>query len=138
MCLASLAEYPDRFSCGVDIVGVTNMVTMLEQTSDYRRAARRAEYGDERKPEVRAALESVAPARNAGRIRDPLLIVHGRNDPRVPVAEAERMRDALRARGGTVWYLVADDEGHGFAKKPNADHQARVTALFLREHLLGP
>lgn len=138
MCLASLAAYPERFRCGVDVVGVTNMVTMLEQTSDYRRAARRAEYGDERKPDVRAALEAVAPARNAGLIRDPLLIVHGKNDPRVPVAEAERMRDALRSNGGTVWYLVAADEGHGFSKKPNADHQARVTALFLKEHLLGP
>ncbi|MGA0133205.1 MAG: S9 family peptidase [Opitutales bacterium] len=138
MCLASLAEHGARFRCGVDVVGVTNIVTMLEQTSDYRRAARRAEYGDERKQDVRAALEAVAPARNASRIRTPLLVVHGRNDPRVPLAEAVRIRDAVRAGGGEVWYLVAEDEGHGFSKKPNADHQARVTALFLKEHLLGP
>ncbi len=138
MCLASMASYPDRFRCGVDVVGVTNMVTMLEQTSDYRRAARRAEYGDERKPDVRAALEAVAPARNAGRIGAPLLVIHGRNDPRVPLAEAARIREAVRDKGGDVWYLVAEDEGHGFAKKANADHQARVTALFLRRHLLTP
>ena len=138
MCLAGMAEYGDRFRCGVDVVGVTNMVTMLEQTSDYRRASRRAEYGDERKPDVRAALEDVAPARRADRIRSPLLVIHGRNDPRVPVAEAQRIRDAVRSAGGDVWYLVAEDEGHGFSKKSNADHQARVTALFLQEHLLGP
>lgn len=138
MCLASMAEYGGRFRCGVDVVGVTNMVTLLEQTSDYRRAARRAEYGDERKPDVRAALEAVAPARNAARIRTPLLVIHGRNDPRVPLAEAVRIRDAVRSAGGAVWYLVAEDEGHGFSKKSNADHQARVTGLFLKEHLLGP
>lgn len=138
MCLASMAEHGGRFRCGVDVVGVTNMVTLLEQTSDYRRAARRAEYGDERKPDVRAALEAVAPARNAARIRAPLLVIHGRNDPRVPLAEAVRIRDAVRTAGGEVWYLVAEDEGHGFSKKSNVDHQARVTALFLKERLLDP
>ena len=136
LSLACLATYPDRFRCGVDNVGIANFVTFLRDTSDYRRGNRRLEYGDERKPEVREFLERISPANQAERIKAPLLIVQGRNDPRVPVTEAERMRDAVRAKGGRVWYVMAKDEGHGFVKKSNADFQFLATALFLREFLL--
>ena len=136
MSLACLVNYPERFRCGVDNVGIANFATFLRDTSDYRRGARRLEYGDERKPEVKAFLDRISPANHAARIRDPLLIVQGRNDPRVPFTEAERMRDAVKAQGGTVWYVLAKDEGHGFVKKPNADYQFAATALFLRTHLL--
>ena len=136
MSLACLVNYPDRFRCGVDNVGIANFVTFLRDTSDYRRGNRRLEYGDERKPEVREFLERISPANQAERIKAPLLIVQGRNDPRVPVTEAERMRDAVRAKGGRVWYVMAKDEGHGFVKKTNADYQFLATALFLREFLL--
>jgi dipeptidyl aminopeptidase/acylaminoacyl peptidase len=136
MSLACLTNYPDRFRCAVDNVGIANFVTFLRDTSDYRRGNRRLEYGDERKPEVRAFLEQLSPANHADRIRAPLLIVQGRNDPRVPFTEAERMRDAIRAQGGTVWFVMAADEGHGFAKKSNADFQFQATVLFLREFLL--
>jgi dipeptidyl aminopeptidase/acylaminoacyl peptidase len=136
LSLACLTTYPDRFRCGVDNVGIANFVTFLRDTSDYRRGNRRLEYGDERKPEVREFLERISPANQAERIKAPLLIVQGRNDPRVPVTEAERMRDAVRAKGGRVWYVMAKDEGHGFVKKSNADFQFLATALFLREFLL--
>ena len=136
MTLASLVQYPDRFRCGVDVVGIANFATFLRDTSAYRRDNRREEYGDERKPEVLAFLDRISPANNAAKIRAPLFIVQGKNDPRVPVTEAERMRDAIRQAGGNVWYLMAQDEGHGFAKKPNADFQFQATVLFLREHLL--
>jgi dipeptidyl aminopeptidase/acylaminoacyl peptidase len=136
MSLACLTNYPDRFRCGVDNVGIANFTTFLRDTSDYRRGARRLEYGDERKPEVRAFLEGISPANQADRIRAPLLIVQGKNDPRVPFTEAERMRDAVKTRGGTVWYVLAKDEGHGFVKKTNADYQFAATVLFLRAHLL--
>jgi len=136
MSLACLTNYPDRFRCAVDNVGIANFVTFLRDTSDYRRGNRRLEYGDERKPEVRAFLEQLSPANHADRIRAPLLIVQGRNDPRVPFTEAERMRDAIRAQGGRVWFVMAADEGHGFAKKSNADFQFQATVLFLREFLL--
>ena len=136
MSLACLVNYPERFRCGVDNVGIANFATFLRDTSDYRRGARRLEYGDERKPEVKAFLDRISPANHAGRIRDPLLIVQGRNDPRVPYTEAERMRDAVKAQGGTVWYVLAKDEGHGFVKKSNADYQFAATILFLRTHLL--
>lgn len=136
MSLACLATYPDRFRCGVDNVGIANFVTFLRDTSDYRRGNRRLEYGDERKPEVREFLERISPANQADRIRAPLLIVQGKNDPRVPVTEAERMRDAMRSHGGQVWYLMARDEGHGFVKKANNDFQFLATALFIQEFLL--
>ncbi|MEY4032918.1 MAG: hypothetical protein RL492_112 [Verrucomicrobiota bacterium] len=136
MSLACLTNYPERFRCGIDNVGISNFVTFLRDTSDYRRGNRRLEYGDERKPEVRAFLEQISPANHAERIRAPLLIIQGRNDPRVPYTEAERMRDAIRAQGGRVWFVMANDEGHGFAKKSNADFQFQATALFLGEFLL--
>jgi dipeptidyl aminopeptidase/acylaminoacyl peptidase len=137
MSLACLVNYPERFRCGVDNVGIANFATFLRDTSDYRRNARRMEYGDERKPEIKAFLDRISPANHAERIRAPLLIVQGKNDPRVPFTEAEQMRDAVKGQGGTVWYVLAKDEGHGFAKKVNADYQFATTILFLRTHLLN-
>ncbi|GBL23572.1 dipeptidyl aminopeptidase BIII [Opitutia bacterium] len=137
MSLACLVNYPERFRCGVDNVGIANFATFLRDTSDYRRNARRMEYGDERKPEIKAFLDRISPANHAERIRAPLLIVQGKNDPRVPFTEAEQMRDAVKGQGGTVWYILAKDEGHGFAKKVNADYQFATTILFLRTHLLN-
>ncbi len=136
MSLACLVNYADRFRCGVDNVGIANFATFLRDTSDYRRGARRLEYGDERKPEVKAFLDRISPANHADQIRAPLLIIQGKNDPRVPFTEAEQMRDAVKAKGGTVWYVMAKDEGHGFVKKTNADYQFAATILFLRAHLL--
>ncbi|MSS99223.1 MAG: peptidase S9, prolyl oligopeptidase [Opitutia bacterium] len=137
MSLACLVNYPERFRCGVDNVGIANFATFLRDTSDYRRNSRRMEYGDERKPEIKAFLDRISPANHADRIRAPLLIVQGKNDPRVPFTEAEQMRDAVKGQGGTVWYVLAKDEGHGFAKKVNADYQFATTILFLRTHLLN-
>lgn len=137
MTLASLVHYSDRFRCGVDIVGISNFVTFLTNTQDYRRDLRRVEYGDERDPAMRAHLEKISPLNQAHRIRVPLMVVQGKNDPRVPLSEAEQMVKAVRANGQTCAYLMAKDEGHGFAKKPNADFQFLGTLLFLREHLLG-
>ncbi len=136
MTLASMVRFNSIIRCGVDNVGVANIATFLRDTSDYRRANRRTEYGDERKSDMRAFLDRISPANNADKIRAPLLIVQGKNDPRVPVTEAERMRDAIRKNGGAVWYLMATDEGHGFSKKRNSDFQFHATVLFLQEHLL--
>lgn len=136
MTLACMVRYNDVLRCGVDSVGIGNFVTFLRDTSDYRRGNRREEYGDERQPEMRAFLERIAPANHASEIKSPLLIVQGKNDPRVPVTEAERMRDAIRANGGKVWYLMAMDEGHGFKKTGNTQYQFFTTIEFLREFLL--
>ena len=136
MTLACMVRYNDVLRCGVDSVGIGNFVTFLQDTSDYRRGNRREEYGDERKPEMRAFLEKIAPANHAREIKSPLLIVQGKNDPRVPMTEAEHMRDAIRANGGKVWYLTAADEGHGFKKTGNVQYQFFATITFLREFLL--
>jgi dipeptidyl aminopeptidase/acylaminoacyl peptidase len=136
MVLASMIRYPDRFTCGVDIVGISNFVTFLENTQDYRRDLRRAEYGDERDPRMRELLERISPLGSASKITQPLFIIQGQNDPRVPVSESEQIVRAVRANGGDVWYLLAKDEGHGFVKKSNRDYSTNATVLFFEKYLL--
>jgi dipeptidyl aminopeptidase/acylaminoacyl peptidase len=136
MTLAAMTLYNDRLRCAVDVVGISNWITFLQNTESYRRDLRRAEYGDERNPEIRETLLRVSPTTNVRKITKPMMIVQGRNDPRVPWTESEQMVKAIRGNGGTVWYLLAADEGHGFSKKRNQDYQAAAMALFVREHLL--
>ncbi len=136
MTLAIATRYNDRLACSVDVVGMSNLVTFLEHTEAYRRDLRRAEYGDERDPKMRAYLESVAPMNHVKEITKPMMVVAGVNDPRVPKSEADQMVKALEANGTPVWYLAAKDEGHGFAKKKNADFQFDTTVLFMQKYLL--
>jgi len=136
MSLACMEHFADRLRCGVDVVGISSFVTFLKNTQDYRRDLRRVEYGDERDPAMRAFQEKIAPLNNVARITKPLFVVQGQNDPRVPVTEAEQMVKAIRDRGGVAWYLMAKDEGHGFAKKKNADFQFSSMILFFREFLV--
>lgn len=136
MVLASLTFYSDRLRCGFDSVGISNFVTFLENTQEYRRDLRRAEYGDERDPKMRAFLTETAPANRAERITRPLLVTQGANDPRVPLAESDQIVAAVQKNGVPVWYLVAGDEGHGFQKKSNADYQRVVLYEFIRTNLL--
>lgn len=136
MVLASLVHFSDRLRCGVDVVGISNFLTFLRNTQDYRRDLRRVEYGDEREPAMAEFLARISPANQAEKIRKPLFVVQGLNDPRVPASESEQMVQAIRNQGGTVWYLLAKDEGHGFRKKRNADFQFESTILFLKAHLL--
>jgi dipeptidyl aminopeptidase/acylaminoacyl peptidase len=137
MTLAVATYYPDRIRCAVDVVGPSNLVSLLENTEPYRRDLRRAEYGDERDPKMRAFLERIAPVNNVQKITKPLFIVQGKNDPRVPLSESEQMLAALKKTGTPVWYLMAADEGHGFAKKKNADFQFYATVLFMERYLLA-
>ncbi len=137
MSLACMVMYGDILRCGIDVVGISNFVTFLNNTQDYRRDLRRAEYGDERDPKMKEFLERISPANHAARIKKPLFVVQGKNDPRVPLTESEQMAKAIREAGGKVWYLMAKDEGHGFAKKRNADFQFLATILFYKEHLLN-
>ena len=136
MTLASATHFSDRVRCFVDVVGVSNFVTFLENTEAYRRDLRRAEYGDERDPKMRQFLESIAPVNNVERMTRPMFVVAGRNDPRVPASESDQIVAALKQRGVPVWYLIAKDEGHGFKKKRNLDFQFYATVAFVQEHLL--
>lgn len=138
MSLAVATHYDARIAGTIDVVGIANFVTFLERTESYRRDLRRAEYGDERDPEMRAFLERISPVANAAKIKKPLLVVHGRNDPRVPYTEAEQIVQTVRKNGTPVWYLLAANEGHGFAKKENLDYYFFSTVLFLQETLLKP
>ncbi len=137
MSLACSIRYADRLRCGIDIVGISNFLTFLNNTSGYRRDLRRVEYGDERDPKMAGHLKAISPTEHAAKITKPLFVVQGKNDPRVPVTEAVQMVKAVRTTGNTVWYLEAADEGHGFGKKKNADYQFLATIQFLRDHLLG-
>jgi dipeptidyl aminopeptidase/acylaminoacyl peptidase len=137
MTLAVATYYPDRISCAVDVVGISNLATFLEHTESYRRDLRRAEYGDERDSTTRAFMERTAPLNNASKITKPLFVVAGANDPRVPRSESEQIVTAVRKSGTPVWYLVGKDEGHGFAKKRNLDYQFYATTMFVRQYLLG-
>ncbi|MDA0814591.1 MAG: S9 family peptidase [Verrucomicrobia bacterium] len=137
MALACMVHYGDRLKCGVDIVGISNFVTFLTNTEDYRRDLRRVEYGDERDPVMNTFLQKISPANQVEKIRKPLLIVQGLNDPRVPETESSQMVKAIRDKGGSsVWYLLAKNEGHGFRKKENRDYELLVTVQFLKSFLL--
>jgi dipeptidyl aminopeptidase/acylaminoacyl peptidase len=135
MVLASAVHYSDRLKAAVDIVGISSFVTFLENTQDYRRDSRRAEYGDERDPAMRAHLESISPLNHVDKIKVPMLVVQGENDPRVPVTEAVQIVEALRAQGLPVWYMNALNEGHGYRKKENRDIYTQATLMFFQEHL---
>lgn len=137
MVLASAVHFSDRLKAAVDIVGISSFVTFLENTQDYRRDLRRVEYGDERDPAMRAHLEKISPLNNVGKIKVPMFIVQGQNDPRVPVTESEQVVAALREQGQAVWYMNALNEGHGYRKKENRDIYQQATVLFLMEHLIG-
>lgn len=136
MVAASLMHYSDRIRAGVDYVGISNFVTFLENTQDYRRDLRRSEYGNESDPQMRAFLERISPANNVEKIDSPLFIAQGLNDPRVPASESEQMLRAIRKNGSDAWYLLADNEGHGFSKKANRDYFRAATVLFLQKYLV--
>jgi dipeptidyl aminopeptidase/acylaminoacyl peptidase len=136
MVLASMVDYNNRIRAGIDVVGISNFTTFLTNTESYRRDLRRAEYGDEREPEMRAFHEKIAPLNNAKNITHPLFVAQGFNDPRVPYTEAEQMVKAVRSNGGDVWYLMYKDEGHGFQKKSNNDYFGAASMLFWQKYLL--
>ncbi len=136
MTLAISTFYSDRIRCSVDIVGMSNLVTFLEHNESYRRDLRRVEYGDERDPKMREFLERIAPMNNIEKIKKPMLVVAGKNDPRVPVSESDQIVAALKKSGTPVWYIMAKDEGHGYQKKANQDYQFYATVEFLEEYLL--
>lgn len=133
MVLAGLAFHPGLWAAGVDIVGISSLVTFLQNTSAYRRAYREREYG--RLAEDRAVLEAASPLPIIDRVRAPLLVIHGANDPRVPLSEAEQVVAAVRANGVECQLLVYPDEGHGLAKRANQLDAYPQVLDFLARHL---
>jgi dipeptidyl aminopeptidase/acylaminoacyl peptidase len=137
MTLATAAFFGKRLKAAVDIVGISNLVTFLQNTQAYRRDLRRAEYGDEREAKVRAVQERISPLNAVDKIEAQMFVVQGHNDPRVPQSEAEQIVQALRGRGKDVWYLLGLNEGHGFRKKENVDALTVDVLLFLQQKLTG-
>ena len=135
MVLASLVHFGARLVAGIDVVGISNFVTFLENTAPYRRDLRRAEYGDESDPAMREHLLAISPTTRVADIKSALFVVHGANDPRVPLSEAEQIVLAVRKNGHDAWKLVAMNEGHGFAKRENRDAYMQLAVLFLEKHL---
>jgi dipeptidyl aminopeptidase/acylaminoacyl peptidase len=137
MTYGALTLYPTLWRTGLGIVGISDFVTFLENTADYRRDLRRVEYGDERDPKQRAKLKEISPLGRVDRIAVPLKVVTGANDPRVPASEADQIVAAVRARGGTAWHLTAKNEGHGFRRKENQDYQFWTSLMFWDKTLLN-
>ncbi|EFH85503.1 alpha/beta hydrolase family protein [Ktedonobacter racemifer] len=135
MVLAAVTTYPDLWAAAVDIVGIANFVTFLENTGPWRRKWREAEYGS--LEQDRAFLEQISPIHAVDKITAPLFVVHGANDPRVPLGEAEQVVNALRQRNVPVEYLVFADEGHGLIKRDNRLKAYPAIADFLDSHVKG-
>ncbi|MET0272435.1 MAG: prolyl oligopeptidase family serine peptidase [Phenylobacterium sp.] len=133
MTLASFADYNDRLAGAIDTVGISNWLTFMANTEGYRRDLRRVEYGDEREPKMKAFLEQDSPIVHVAKMKKPLFVIAGFNDPRVPWTEGQQMVKEARANGGEVWWMMAKDEGHGFRKKQNVDAQREAETLFLRK-----
>jgi len=130
--MAALTEHPDLFAAGIEEIGIVNFVTFLQNTRAYRRALRESEYGPLTDPEF---LKSISPIHKVDRIKAALLVIHGENDPRVPVGEARQVIEAVRAQGGEVDSLIFPDEGHGIAKLSNRLVAYRKMVDFLDKHL---
>lgn len=132
LALSSLTQYNERLAGGVSIVGIANLNSFLESTADNRRDLRREEYGDERDREMRAVFDRISPLNNISRVDRPLLVIHGANDPRVPLSESEQLIAAVRRNGGEAWLMVAANEGHGFQRRENQQAQREAEALFFQ------
>ncbi len=131
MSLAVMTHYSDRLVGGVERYGISDFITFLTNTEAYRRDNRRAEYGDERDPAMRAVFQRINPLANVQKIGKPMLVMQGANDPRVPQSESDQVVERIRRNGVEAWYVVFADEGHGFQKKPNNDLRREVETMFL-------
>lgn len=137
LALSVAVNYNDRIRAVISDCGMSNLASFLDHTDGWTRDLQRGEFGDERDPKVRAFLDKIAPLNHADKLKKPLLIIQGKNDPRVPVAESEAIVQAAKKNGIPVWHLLAKDEGHGFAKRANWEFRLYSIILFTQAHLLG-
>ena len=138
MVLGAMALYAPRLAGAIDLYGISDFATFLKNTEGYRRDLRRAEYGDERDAAMQAVFKRIAPINMSARMTKPMMVFQGANDPRVPKNESDQLVARLRAQGTEVWYVVAADEGHGIAKKANAEVVRAAETLFLSRVLNAP
>ena len=136
MTLATLYHYGNRVRCGSDLMGFTDFVTLLRNTKKFWQASARMQLGDERYPDMNQFLESISPLNHAAEIHDPVMITAGKNDPRVPASESEQMVKAIRAQNGIIWYILGENEGHGFRRVSDSEYQFAAEAYFFQTYLL--
>lgn len=136
MSLATMITYNVRLRCGLDLSGISNFATFLKNTPASRADPLRAEFGDECDPAMRKVFETISPTNKIQNITKPMLVYHGKNDPRVLLSESEQIVTGLQKQGTTVWYMMAKDEGHSLTKKANRDHTYGAMVLFLRDNLV--
>ena len=136
MVLASLYHYGNRLRCGSDEMGITDFVTLLRHTKKWWQPSARREFGDERYPEMNKFLEGISPLNHAAEIHDPLMIAAGKSDPRVPESESDQMVKAMNAQNGMVWYLLGENEGHGFRRASDEQYRFAAEAYFFQTYLL--
>ncbi len=135
LALSTAYTYSDQIRAAISDSGIANLATFVANTEGWRRELQRSEFGDERDPKLKAFMERIAPLNNAEKIKKPLLVIHGQNDPRVPIADATNLVNATKGRI-QVWYILAKDEGHGFVKQSNRDYRLNAEILFIKEFLL--
>jgi dipeptidyl aminopeptidase/acylaminoacyl peptidase len=135
LALSTAYSYSDRIRAAISDSGIANLATFVANTEGWRRELQRSEFGDERDPELKAFMERIAPLNNGEKIKKPLLVIHGQNDPRVPVADVTNLVNATKGRI-PIWYILAKDEGHGFVKQSNRDYRLNAEILFVKEFLL--
>ncbi len=135
LALTTAYAYPDRIRGAISESGITDLASFVEHTEGWRRGLQRSEFGDERDPKMKEFLARVSPLNNAQKFKKPLLIIHGQNDPRVPVAEANALVAAMKDRI-PVWYILAKDEGHGLVQRSNRNYRLYASILFVKEFLL--
>jgi dipeptidyl aminopeptidase/acylaminoacyl peptidase len=137
LALSVAVNYNDRIRAAISDCGMSNLASFLDHTDGWTRDLQRGEFGDERDPKIRAFLEKIAPLNHADKLKKPLLIIQGKNDPRVPAAESEAVVQAAKRNGVQVWHMLATDEGHGFVKRANWEFRLYAIILFAQAHLLG-
>jgi dipeptidyl aminopeptidase/acylaminoacyl peptidase len=135
LALAASAHLGERIAGAVSMAGITNFVSHLQTTESYSRDLKRAEYGDESEAFTHAFLQRISPLAQLDQIKRPLLLAQGRLDPRVPWQESQHVVHSLRERGVPVWHLLADNEGHGFARRENLDYFYAALLAFVQRTL---
>jgi dipeptidyl aminopeptidase/acylaminoacyl peptidase len=133
MVLSAVTVHPDLWAAGIDVVGISNLATFLENTSGYRRRHREAEYGS--LEEDKEFLESIAPVNHIDNIKAPLMVIQGANDPRVPLSESDQMVKIMKEKGKPVEFIVFQDEGHGIVRLKNKRIAYPAIVEFLERHL---
>jgi dipeptidyl aminopeptidase/acylaminoacyl peptidase len=137
LALSVATLFNNRIKGVISDCGPSNLLTMVENTTEWRRSIQRTEFGDERDSRIRRFMQKIAPINNIQRIKTPLLLIQGKNDPRVPVSESEAIIQSAKKEGKLVWYLQANNEGHGFVQRENSEFRFYVMAVFVKEYLLN-